>query len=106
LKNKITYTKKDLIDQIHSKIDIPKDKIKLIFEITLDSMNEIFTQDKSSIRLEIRNFGVFEVKKTKAKPKARNPKTNEIIPVPARRKISFKAGKKIDQKLKKEWNES
>ena len=105
MSDKVTYTKKDLIAEIHEKIDVPKDKIKLILEIALDSMNDIFTQDKPGIRLEIRNFGVFEVKKTKPKPKARNPKTNEIVHVPARRKISFKAGKRINQKLKKEWNE-
>ena len=51
------------------------------------------------------NFGVFEIKKTKPKPKARNPKTNEIIYVPSRRKISFKPGKELSLKLKKEWNE-
>ena len=105
MSDKKTYTKKDLINDIHKKLDIPKDKIKLILEVTLDSMNDIFTQDKSSIRLEIRNFGVFEVKKTKPKPRARNPKTNEIVRVPSRRKLSFKAGKKISQELKKEWNE-
>tara|TARA_B110000116_G_C16786285_1_gene561049 strand:- start:1044 stop:1376 length:333 start_codon:yes stop_codon:yes gene_type:complete len=105
MSDKITYTKKDLINEIHKKVDIPKDKIKLILEVVLDSMNDIFTQDKSKIRLELRNFGVFEVKKTKPKPKARNPKTNEIVHVPSRRKIHFKAGKKINQKLKKEWNE-
>tara|TARA_B100001123_G_C15094013_1_gene940798 strand:- start:9 stop:341 length:333 start_codon:yes stop_codon:yes gene_type:complete len=105
MSDKLTYTKKDLINEIHKKVDIPKDKIKLILEVTLDSMNDIFTQEKSGIRLEIRNFGVFKVQKTKPKPKARNPKTNEIVHVPSRRKISFKAGKKINQKLKKEWNE-
>ena len=67
-------------------------------------MNDIFIKDQSKIRLEIRNFGVFEIKTTKAKPKARNPKTNEIIYVPSRRKINFKPGKKLSIKLKKEWN--
>ena len=51
----------------------------------------------------MRNFGVFEVKPTKAKPKARNPRTNEEIFVPAHRKISFKAGKNLKDELKKEW---
>ncbi|NQT24276.1 HU family DNA-binding protein, partial [candidate division KSB1 bacterium] len=45
-------------------------------------------------------FGVFEVKKTKPKPKARNPKTGEIIYVPARRKTHFKAGKLLKEVLK------
>ena len=43
-------------------------------------------------RIEIRGFGVLEVKDTKAKPAASNPRTNEIIYVPARRKTHFKPG--------------
>ena len=94
-----TYTKKDLINSIYEKINMPKSKIQIIVEIVLESMKEIFIKDQSETRLEIRNFGVFEVKKTKPKPKARNPKTNEIVYVPSRRKISFKPGKKISKKL-------
>ena len=105
MSNKITYTKNDLVNLIYESLDLPKDKIKIILEVILDSMNDIFMKDQSNIRLEIRNFGVFEIKTTKAKPKARNPKTNEIIYVPSRRKINFKAGKKLSIELKKEWNE-
>ena len=102
---KITFTKKDLINEIYKSVNISKDKIKIILEVSLDSISNILTQNKSNIRLEMRNFGVFEVKKTKPKPKARNPKTNEVVFVPSRRKVRFKPGKKIDSKLKKEWNE-
>ena len=102
---KITHTKNDLIQIIHDKISVPKDRIKLMVDIMLDSMNDIFKKKQSNIRLEIRNFGIFEIKPTKAKPKARNPKTNEIVFVPSRRKISFKPGKKLSENLKKEWND-
>ena len=105
MSDKINYTKKDLINQISSQIDIPKDKIKLILDLVIDNMSQIFIKNQSHTRLEIRNFGVFEIKKTKAKPKARNPRTNEVVFVPNRRKISFKAGKKIKEVLSKEWNE-
>ena len=105
MSNKITYTKNDLIDSVSKSLDIPKDKVKIIIEIVLGSMNDIFMKDQSHTRLEIRNFGVFEVKKTMPKPKARNPKTNEVIYVPSRRKIVFKPGKELSLKLKKEWNE-
>ena len=53
------------------------------------------------IRIEIREFGVFEIKKTKPKPKARNIKTGEFIFVPGRRKIHFKPGKLLKEYLKK-----
>ena len=105
MSKKKTHTKSDLIDLVSNSLDLPKDKIKLIVNVVLDSMNDIFMKNQSNIRLEIRNFGVFEIKKTKPKPKARNPKTNEIIYVPSRRKISFKPGKELSLKLKEEWNE-
>ena len=104
MSKKVTYTKNDLIEIIHDKIFVPKDKIKTMVDVILDSMNDVFNKRKSNIRLEIRNFGVFEIKQTKEKPKARNPKTNENVYVPPRRKISFKPSKKLSNKLKKEWN--
>ena len=105
MSDKITYTKSDLIDSVSSSLDLPKDKVKIIIEVVLDSMNDIFMKNQSHTRLEVRNFGVFEVKKTMPKPKARNPKTNEVIYVPSRRKIVFKPGKELSLKLKKEWDE-
>lgn len=44
------------------------------------------------VRIEIRNFGVFEVKPTQAKPMARNPRTNEIVHVPPK-EDPFQTGK-------------
>ena len=70
----------------------------------LETITEIFIEDHKVIRLELRKFGIFEVKPTKAKPNARNPKTNEIIYVPAHRKIHFRAGKILKKELKKEYN--
>ena len=51
-------------------------------------------------RVEIRDFGVFEVKQTKAKPQARNPRTNELVYVPARRKTHFRPGKQLKEALR------
>tara|TARA_B100002052_G_scaffold263511_1_gene258701 strand:- start:640 stop:879 length:240 start_codon:yes stop_codon:yes gene_type:complete len=68
-----------------------------------ETILEILKQPNDIVRIEIRNFGIFEVKPTKAKPKARNPKTNEVIYVPAHKKISFKPGKILKDELRKEW---
>jgi integration host factor subunit beta len=53
------------------------------------------------LRIEIRDFGVFEVKTTKPKPKARNLKTGEFVFVPARKKMHFKPGKLHKEYLNK-----
>ena len=50
-------------------------------------------------RIEIRGFGVLNVKDTKAKPAARNPRTGELVFVPARRKVLFKPGKQLKEAL-------
>ena len=68
-------------------------------------VDSIFTAMRNSLingdRIEIRGFGVFQVKDTKPKPAARNPRTGEIIYVPARRKTHFKPGKLLKDELHK-----
>ena len=101
--NRINYTREDIIRKAGDKLNLTHDEMKLILDTTLDTMAEMLTEEKSQIRIELRNFGIFEVKPTKAKPRARNPKTNEEVYVPPRRKIHFKPGKIIRQELQKEW---
>ena len=55
--------------------------------------------DKKS--LEIRSFGTFFVKEIKEKKQARNPKTGEIIYIPKRNKIRFRASKKLKEIINK-----
>jgi len=62
-------------------------------ESVLDSIRDILLSADPELRLEIRDFGVFEVKLTKAKPMARNPRTGDRIYVPPRRKTHFKPSK-------------
>ena len=91
---------------IESELDKPKDEIKIILESILDTISDIICEEEYLSRIEIRNFGVFEVKPTRAKPRARNPKTNVEVYVPPRRKIHFKPGKIIRQELQQEWTQA
>lgn len=50
-------------------------------------------------RIEVRGFGAWIVKATKAKSKARNPRTGKVVVVPARRKVAFKPGRVIKEAL-------
>ena len=99
----VNFTREDIINRASDKLNLTHDEMKIILDTTLDTVAEILTEERSNIRIELRNFGIFEVKPTKAKPNARNPKTNEEVYVPARRKIHFKPGKTIRQELQKEW---
>ena len=102
---KITYTKKDIVDRVKSDNNISTEESKIMVEIVLDSIKSFLLKPEKQYRIEVRNFGVFEVKPTKARDKARNPRTLEIYKVPARRKVSFKPGKSIKIQLKKNLNE-
>lgn len=52
-------------------------------------------------RVELRGLGVFFVKKIKAKYSAKNPKTGELIYVPAKNKVRFRASKKLKEFINK-----
>ena len=99
----LTFTRQDIIRRTSEKLNVSYNDMKLAVDSTLETMSGILTEEQSNIRIELRNFGVFEVKPTKAKPRARNPKTNEEVYVPPRRKIHFKPGKVIREVLQKEW---
>ena len=96
-----TYTKIDIATQLAERngasVRASKDLVDDFFNI----MRGFLTEDHPYIRIEIRNFGVFESKPTKAKPRARNPKTNEEIYVPAHKKTHFKPGKILKAHLRK-----
>ena len=97
---KKTITKKDVARRtaniVGEKIYYTEKVVNGVFQALRDFMSEADPE----IRVEIRDFGVFEVKKAKPKPKARNPKTGEIVYVPAHRKTHFKAGKILKEFLK------
>ena len=86
-------TKKDIVDILAAtygkKNHIQKDHLKDIVDCTFDAFIDLLANDG---RMEIRNFGVFTVKKTPARV-GRNPMTKEEAIVPARNRIQFKAGK-------------
>jgi integration host factor subunit beta len=67
----------------------------------IQALGDLMIASDEEIRIELRDFGVFEVKKTRPKPQARNPRTNEVVYIPERRKTHFKPGKRIREVLQK-----
>jgi len=92
----MTVTKKDLSLEVAKMIGCKKGMAAKLVDSLFKAMGQSLVQGK---KIEVRGFGVFEVKSTKPKPAARNPKTGQIIYVPARRKTHFKPGKSLKQKL-------
>ena len=72
-------------------------------EDTLDIFSEIIINGlKDRKRIELRDFGIFFVKKLSKKANARNPRTSEIIYVPEKNKVRFKASKKLKKIINNE----
>lgn len=101
-----TVTKKDVAKGTAQLLNEKIYTTEKVVDSVFASLREIMANAEDEVRIEIREFGVFEVKKTKPKPKARNPRTGEIISVPARKKTHFKAGKMLKEILKKPLPES
>lgn len=96
----VTITKKDVAKRTAKLVSERIYITEKIVDGVFTALRQFMAEANPEVRIEIRDFGVFEVKKTKPKPKARNPKTGEIIYVPARRKTHFKAGKLLKEVLK------
>jgi len=90
-----TLTKKDVARRVSELVKEPIYKCEPWVASVIEALGDLMMEADPEVRIELRDFGVFEVKKTRAKPKARNPKTNETVFIPSRRKTHFKPSKKI-----------
>ena len=66
-----TYTKKDVVRRTAEILDCNIKDIEDTVDGYFKALTDILTEDRRRLRIEVRNFGVFEIKPTKAKPKAR-----------------------------------
>src|SRR5687768_17274242 len=71
-------------------------KTKEIVQKTFDAIVETLVEER---RIELRNFGVFEVKKRAAR-KARNPRTGDKVFVPEKYVVTFKPGKEMEERVR------
>ena len=86
-------TKKEIVRLISDELNLSQQDVKRVVQKTFDAVIDTLSKDG---RIELRNFGVFEVKVRKAR-KARNPRTGEEVLVPSKRVVTFKAGKEMEQ---------
>ena len=88
-------TKKEIVRTISEEIGLTQLKTKEIVQKTFDAIIEALVNER---RIELRNFGVFEVKKRAAR-KARNPKTGDKVHVPEKFVVTFKPGKEMEERV-------
>jgi len=90
-------TKKELAKAIAEELGIPALVAQKAVQRTFDGITQTLVEEG---RIELRNFGVFEVKKRKPR-KARNPRTGEKVKVPARLVVTFKPGREMEERVKR-----
>jgi nucleoid DNA-binding protein len=85
-------TKRDLVIRISNETGLVQQQVLDVVQKTLDYIAEALSQGR---KVELRNFGVFEVKVRKARV-GRNPNAPETdVPIPQRAVVKFKAGKEM-----------
>ncbi len=89
-------TKKEIVKTISEEIGMTQLRTKEIVQKTFDAIVETLVEEG---RIELRNFGVFEVKKRAAR-KARNPRTGQRVDVPQKYVVTFKPGKEMEEKVR------
>lgn len=89
-------TKKEIVKTISEEIGLTQLKTKEIVQKTFDAIVETLVEER---RIELRNFGVFEVKKRAAR-KARNPRTGDKVYVPEKFVVTFKPGKEMEERVR------
>jgi len=88
-------TKRELVIEIAERLGYTQNEVADVVHETLDTITECLAEGH---RLEIRNFGVFEVKKRDARM-GRNPRTGQEVPIDHKRVASFKPGKALKERV-------
>ena len=89
-------TKRKIVQMIAEEIGVPQVHAKQIVQKTFESIVNTLVEDG---RVELRNFGVFEVRWRKPRT-ARNPLTGEKVMVPERCTVVFQPGLVMEQRVK------
>jgi len=89
-------TKKDIVRVISEQVGLTQLQTKDIVQRTFQAIIDSLVVNR---RIELRNFGVFEVKRRAAR-KARNPRSGEKVEVPEKFVVTFKPGKEMEQRVR------
>ena len=86
-------TKRELVIEVAERLGYTQNEVADIVQATLDAITESLSEGE---RLEIRNFGVFEVKTRDARM-GRNPRTGQEVPINQKKVATFKPGKALKE---------
>lgn len=89
-------TKRQIVTHISKDTGLPQLQVFDVVQQTLDLITDAMAR---GVEVELRNFGVFEVRLTKPRI-GRNPNApDKDVAIPARATVKFKAGKEMRQRV-------
>jgi integration host factor subunit alpha len=91
----MALTKADFADQLFDVVGLDKREAKVMVELFFEEIKRSLEQGKP---VKISGFGKFELRDKTSRP-GRNPKTDEEIPITARRVVTFRASQKLKAHL-------
>jgi len=83
--------KVDIVKEIAARLKLKDKEALQIVDATIQAMRDVICKHG---RLEVRDFGVFQVKQRKARI-GRNPRNKDEYPIPPRKVVTFKLGKEL-----------
>lgn len=86
-------TKRELVISVAERLGYTQNEVSDVIQKTLDTITECLAEGQ---RLEIRNFGVFEVKRRDARI-GRNPRTGQEVSISEKCVATFKPGKALKE---------
>jgi len=92
------FTKADIVDAVYDKVGMSRKEIGTVVDLFLGEVKAALMQRHV---IELRGFGTFEIKMRKARMRARNPRTGEIISIRPHGNVTFRPGRELKQEA---WN--
>jgi nucleoid DNA-binding protein len=89
-------TKRDMANAIAQVAGVGQTRVQGIVKQVFDAIIDTLVQEGT---IELRGFGIFKVKKRKAR-QARNPHNGEKVSVPEKFVVTFKAGQEVQEGLR------
>jgi nucleoid DNA-binding protein len=90
-------TKKDMAKAIADETGVTQVQAVAIVQRIFDGIIDTLLTEG---RIELRNFGVFEVKERRPR-RARNPRTGDPVQVPAKLVVTFKPGREMEERVRR-----
>ena len=90
-----TITKAELSDALFDQVGLNKREAKDLIDSFFETIGRSL---EAGVDVKISGFGNFQLREKSARP-GRNPKTGELVPISARRVVTFHASQKLKDKV-------